>query len=235
VTSRTAEPATRVPTRVRRLVRAVLAMVAFLVPVLLLAYAVREKWDPLIDADNRAIVAATDWTRSHQAVQALLALQSWTQPWKVYIVGSAVALWVWLRKGMRGRALWAFVTMMVAWNLGLDAKLIVRRARPVVAEPVSHAPGYSFPSGHAFNITVVTTVMILLLWPLMSTVVRRVATVGAVMLCVAVGLDRIYLGVHYPSDVLAGLFLGLGVTYCSWIGFIAETAATSSPGSSPPA
>ena len=210
-------------------------MVLFLIPVLLLAFAVRQKYDPLIDFDNRVIRAATDWTRSHDAAQALITLQEWTQPWKVYIVAGLVTLWAWLAKGLRARALWAAVTMLVAWNLGLLAKIIVHRARPIVKDPISHAPGYSFPSGHAFNIAVAVTVLVFLLWPLMSVLVRRLAVGAGTVLALAVGLDRIFLGVHFPSDVLAGLLLGVGITFSSWLGFIGKTAATSSPGPSHPA
>jgi undecaprenyl-diphosphatase len=210
-------------------------MVAFLVPVLLLAFAVRQKFGLLIDLDTRAIRAATDWTRSHHASPSLIALAQWTQPWKVYIVATLVVLWAGLAKGLRTRALWAFVTMMVAWFLGLLAKLIVQRARPVVQDPISHSPGYSFPSGHAFNIAVAVTALLLLLWPLMSPLVRRVSLAVGVILAVVVGLDRILLGVHFPSDVLAGFLLGVGITFSSWLGFIEKTDATSSPGPSRPA
>ena len=231
------EPQSAAPTlsRLRRLVRAVIAMVLFLVPVLLLAFAVRQKFDPLVHADEDIIVAATNATRSAGAKGGLIALQEISQPVRVYVVAVLVALWAWKFRGLRNRALWAIVTMMVSWNLGLDAKLLVQRARPVIKDPISHAPGYSFPSGHAFNTTVIATVMVFLLWPLMSTAGRRVAIALAVLASVAVGLDRIFLGVHFPSDVLAGWILGLGITFSSWLGFIGKTPATSSTGPSHPA
>jgi undecaprenyl-diphosphatase len=146
-----------------------------------------------------------------------------------------VTLWAWLAKGLRNRALWAAVTMLVAWNLGLLAKIIVHRARPIVKDPISHAPGYSFPSGHAFNIAVAVTALVFLLWPLMSVLVRRLVVGAGTVLALAVGFDRIFLGVHFPSDVLAGLLLGVGITFSSWLGFIGQTAPTSSPGPSHPA
>jgi undecaprenyl-diphosphatase len=221
--------------RARRLVRAVLAMVLFLVPVLLLAFAVRQKFDPLVHADQDIIAAATNATRRAGAKGGLIALQEISQPVRVYVVAVLVALWAWKFRGLRNRALWAIVTMMISWNLGLDAKLLVQRARPVIKDPISHAPGYSFPSGHAFNTTVIATVMVFLLWPLMSATGRRVAIALAVVASVAVGLDRIFLGVHFPSDVLAGWILGLGITFSSWLGFIGKTPANSSTGPSHPA
>ena len=125
--------------------------------------------------------------------------------------------------------------MMVAWNVGLLAKALVGRARPIVDDPISHSPGYSFPSGHAYNVAVVATVVIFLLWPVLSQVGRRVSVGLAVVFALVVGLDRLFLGVHFPSDVVAGYVLGVGITFSSWLGFIGKTAATSSPGPSHPA
>jgi undecaprenyl-diphosphatase len=125
--------------------------------------------------------------------------------------------------------------MMVAWNVGLLVKLLVGRARPIVDDPISHSPGYSFPSGHAFNVAVVSTVVVFLLWPLLSSLGHRVSVVLAVVFSLVVGLDRLFLGVHFPSDVFAGYVLGVGITFSSWLGFIGRTSATSSSGPSHPA
>ncbi len=223
------------PPRSARLVRGALAMVVFVVPVLLLGYAVRQKFDPLIRFDDDVIRASTDYTRAHGTVEALLPLQAASQPLVLYVLATGLALWAWLAKELRNRALWAFVTMMVAWNVGLLAKVLVGRARPVVEDPISHSPGYSFPSGHAYNAAVVATVVVFLLWPLLTPVGRRVSIVLAVVFALLVGLDRVFLGVHFPSDVVAGYVLGVGITFSSWLGFLGKTAATSSPGPSHPA
>ena len=221
--------------RAARLARGAAAMVLFVVPVLLLGFAVRQKFAPMIRLDNTLIRAATDFTRAHGTVDALLVLQTVSQPFVLYVLATGTVLWAWLAKGLRARALWAFVTMMVAWNVGLLAKSLVGRARPIVDDPISHSPGYSFPSGHAFNVAVVTTVVVFLLWPVLSTVGHRVAVTLAVVFALVVGLDRVFLGVHFPSDVLAGYVLGVGITFSSWLGFIGKTSATSSHGPSHPA
>lgn len=221
--------------RAIRLGRGALAMVLFAVPFVLIGYAVRQKFDPLVRLDNDIATAATDLTRSTGTAGALLVLQAASQPWVLYILATLVCLWAWLVKKLRNRALWAFVTMMVGWNLALDAKLLVQRARPVIQDPISHAPGYSFPSGHASNAAIVATALVFLLWPVLSPVARRVATVVAVCFVVLVGLDRIFLGVHFTSDVVGGWLLGVGTTFSSWLGFIGKKAATSSPGPSSPA
>lgn len=210
-------------------------MVLFAVPVLLLGYAARQKFDPLIRFDDAVIGWSTGVTRSAGAAGVLITLQAVSQPFVLYVLASAVALWAWLARDLRNRALWAFVTMMVAWPIGLLAKQLVQRARPVVDEPLSHSPGYSFPSGHAFNVAVVATVLGFLLWPVLAGPGRRVATALAVLVAVVVGADRMFLGVHFPSDVVAGWILGAGITFSSWLGFIGRTSPTSSSGPSHPA
>jgi membrane-associated phospholipid phosphatase len=221
--------------RAGRIGRGVLAMVLFAVPVALLAFAVREQFDPVVHADNAVIKAATDATRSAGTVDLWLAVQRATQPSLLYCLATPVCLWAWLAKGLRTRAIWAFVTMMVAWNVGLLIKLLVQRARPVVQDPISHSPGYSFPSGHAFNAAVIATALVFLLWPLLGRVGRRVTSAVAVLAVLVVGLDRVFLGVHFPSDVLAGFLLGGGITFSSWLGFLGRTPSTSSVGPSHPA
>ena len=228
----TASPEVR---RAGRLARGALAMVLFMLPVTLLAFAVRQQFDPLIRFDNAVIRSATDFTRETGLADVLLALQDVSRPFLLYILATGLALWAWLAKGLRSRALWAFVTMMIAWNVGLLVKVLVGRARPIVDDPISHSPGYSFPSGHAFNVAVVSTVVVFLLWPLLSSVGHRVSVALAVVFALVVGLDRLFLGVHFPSDVLAGYVLGVGITFSSWLGFIGRTSATSSSGPSHPA
>lgn len=218
-----------------RLIRGVLAMLAFALPVVLLGLAVRQQFDPLIRADDAASRAATGFSVRHGLLPALTVIQLVSQPIFVYLVATAVAAWVWTSKKLKGRALWAFVTMMVGWGIGGLSKPITQRARPVVDGPVPHAEGYSFPSGHALNITLAAGVLVFLLWPLLSAAQRRGAVVLAIVVPVIVGLDRLFIGAHFPSDILAGYILGLGIMFSSWIGFIGKTASTSSPGPSHPA
>ena len=224
-----------VRTRSWRLLRGVLAMLVFALPVVLLGFAVRQQFDPLIRADEAAIRAATGFSVRHGLVPALTVIQVVSQPIFVYLVATVVVVWVWRAKGLRGRALWAFVTMMVGWGIGGISKPIAQRARPVVDDSVPHAAGYSFPSGHALNITLAAGVLVFLLWPLLSSTQRRIAVALAIVVPVIVGLDRLFIGAHFPSDIFAGHVLGLGIMFASWIGFIGKTAATSSPGPSHPA
>lgn len=211
----------RIRDRLRRISRAIITGVAVAAATAVIAFLVREKFDPLIHADDRAIVAATDVTRAHpRLLDALLTWQEVTQPRYVYIVATLVCLWVWRGRGLTTRAWWAFVTMMVGWNLALDVKYLVQRARPVVSDPVSHAPGYSFPSGHAANAAIGAATVVLLLWPLLRPRGRTVAVLVGAVVVVLTSLDRVFLGVHYPSDVTGGVLFGAGLVVASYLGYL---------------
>ena len=90
----------------------------------------------------------------------------------------------------------------VAIVLNYGIKLLVKRPRPVLEglPPLGGAPSsLSFPSAHALSSFAV------------ATAVYRVdpATAGALVVALAISLGRPYLGMHYPSDVLAGALLGI--------------------------
>lgn len=69
--------------------------------------------------------------------------------------------------------------------------------------------GYSFPSGHATNALSIYGILIFVLWHhIPSRWGRIILSVFSIFMILSIGLSRIYLGVHYPSDVLAGYFAG---------------------------
>lgn len=209
--------------------RGTTAAVGLVVPVVLLAFAVRQQSSPIITADNAAIRTLARLTRTHELMFALLVVQQVTQPVMLYSACTVAVVWVAVTKRLRGRSSWTFVTMMAGWAMGGISKLLAHRVRPVEDEPLSQSPGYSFPPGHAFNIAVAGSVMVVLVWPLLERSGRWLAVGLPVVAGGAVGLDWILLGVHYPSDVIAGWLLGLGITVASWLGFTGRRAAPFSP------
>jgi membrane-associated phospholipid phosphatase len=220
VTSTAAPSSTR--SKGRRLGRALLYGVTVAVVLFGVGFLVRSKWGPLQDLDDSLIDASTSFTRPRDGLRSFLIGWQWvTQPIRLYLVGTALCLWVWLAKGLRTRAWWAFGTMMVAWMIGLFAKYVFQRARPVVEDPVSQAPGYSFPSGHALNSAAWATIVVILVWPLLKPLWARVtAVVLAVLVVLMTALDRVLLGVHYPSDVTVGVLTGVGLVLASYAGYV---------------
>lgn len=207
--------------------RAVCFAVGLGLPVAALAWVVRAQASPFLRVDELAIRAATDVTRAHPALHsALLVWQTAFQARWVNLVGTGVCVWVWRRHGLTARARWAFITLMASWNIGLVVKLLVARTRPVVADAVAHAPGYSFPSGHATNTASAGLTLVLLVWPLLGPR-GRIAVPGSVAAAVVVtGLNRVYLGAHYPSDVVAGVALGCAMAGASYLGFVGWRPST---------
>ncbi|MCK6209270.1 phosphatase PAP2 family protein [Georgenia sp. EYE_87] len=203
------------------MLRAVVVAATLTVPVAVLAYLVRAQSGPVVDLDHSAVRAGTDLTREQPVVRVvLLTWQTAFQARWVNLAVTILCLWVWRRHALRTRALWAFVTLMLTWGLNLVVKTGVQRARPVVDEAVAHAPGFSFPSGHAMNTAAAGIVVTALVWPLLGPRARAVVPLVAGLLVVLTGLDRVLLGVHYPSDVVAGVVLGCAAAGGSYLGYV---------------
>ena len=218
------------PLRRRALLRAAAFGIAFTVPVAVLAYLVRAEVDAVITFDQQTLQAATEYTREHPGVhQALLVWQELFQAKWVNLAATLVCVWVWRRHGLTTRALWAFLTIMAAWVLQLAAKGLVQRARPVVEDALTHAPGSSFPSGHATNTAAVAVTLTLLLWPLLGSRGRVLVPLVAATCTILTAVDRVMLGAHYPSDVVAGMTLGTALAGASYLGYSGWSATAPDP------
>jgi undecaprenyl-diphosphatase len=102
-------------------------------------------------------------------------------------------------------------------------KLYFDRARPNVFEWQTHAASSSFPSGHAMSATVVYGTVAYLLARLQKQAWSRAITlVTAIVMIALICTTRLYLGVHYPSDVLGGIVVGL-----AWAAFCMATLEAS--------
>ena len=117
------------------------------------------------------------------------------------------------------RKQWKMESYLMLGNLTLAGILIVtfkniyQRPRPEILHLVEEK-GFSFPSGHSLAVTImVGTLIVILSQRIKNTVWRKIVQILLSLYIVSVLVSRIYLGVHYPSDVLASFCVGLGVLF----------------------
>jgi undecaprenyl-diphosphatase len=120
-------------------------------------------------------------------------------------LGAAYAYW----HGRQRLALYLVVTAIGGGLLDSAVKILVDRPRPEIEDPLVHAFGKSFPSGHAMSSTVTYGALLLVFLPVLSRPRRVIAFVATGILLLLIGASRLLLGVHFISDVLGGWVLGL--------------------------
>ncbi|MGW0828199.1 phosphatase PAP2 family protein [Streptomyces sp. NPDC002845] len=186
------------------------AAAALAPPSVLLLLLVAFSWQPLMSLDADIARSTHDSAVDEPGVtQAFRILTDWVwDPWTMRVLGVAVAVWLW-RRSERVLAAWLVLIGALSTAVQQGLKAAVGRERPVWTDPVDSAQYAAFPSGHAMTATVVCG---LLLWLLhrygAGRVLWRTALAGAVVSVVGVGLTRIWLGVHWTSDVVGGWLLG---------------------------
>ncbi|MGY2893241.1 phosphatase PAP2 family protein [Deinococcus sp. UYEF24] len=122
-----------------------------------------------------------------------------------------LAVWLWFRSHSVAR--YFLISVMGAALLNVALKLVFARARPQVIPWLWEEGDASFPSGHASMAAALAVTLTALLW---RTPYRWMSAVLGVVYVALMGVSRVYLGVHYPTDVLAGWALGL-----AWAGGVA--------------
>ncbi|GAA1374425.1 phosphatase PAP2 family protein [Streptomyces beijiangensis] len=182
------------------------------VPFGLLLVLVEGHWQPLRRLDAGAARQLNQTALDHPAWTDTLRFLS-DRVWDPFTLRTVVALltaWLLYRRAWR-LAAWSAVTAVAGGLVGLLVKTVVERTRPSLEDPVAHAPGFSFPSGHAMTATTSFAVLLLVLVPMVPRALRALCWCIAVVSVLGVGFTRIALGVHWFSDVMGGWLLGLAV------------------------
>lgn len=176
--------------------------------ILCAAWAFGEIAEDLIEGDTITLidVRLAHWFRAHANAgftDAMLFITHWNGILGSSIMGLLLALWFWYRKAHYWLVV-VLVSVPGGMLLNVALKHIFRRARPSLEDPLLTLSTYSFPSGHTAAATVFYGLLACYLvrrvhaWP------ARAAIVAAcVLMVMLVALSRMYLGVHYLSDVLA--------------------------------
>ncbi|MEU3572369.1 phosphatase PAP2 family protein [Kitasatospora sp. NPDC036755] len=176
----------------------------------LLAVLVTGHWRPLARFDQEWIGELHTYARGHRmwtaSVQTLSDIGGTTT---MRLLLGIAAGWLWLI-GARVLAGWVAAQTLVGWGAQWALKLAFGRSRPSFTDPVSHAGGPAFPSGHAMASAITCAVLVGLLWYRVHRRGRTAACVVAAATVLTIGWTRVALGVHWPSDVLAG-WLAAGI------------------------
>ncbi|MFI6339876.1 phosphatase PAP2 family protein [Streptomyces sp. NPDC050535] len=169
-------------------------------------------WQPLRRLDAGAARRLNETALDHPAwTDTLRLLSDWVwDPLTLRVVVALLTLWLLHRRAWR-LAAWSAVTAVAGGLIGLLVKVVVERARPSLEDPVAHAPGFSFPSGHAMTATTSFAILLLVLLPMVPRAWRVACWCVAVLSVLGVGFTRVALGVHWFSDVVGGWLLGLTV------------------------
>jgi membrane-associated phospholipid phosphatase len=147
-----------------------------------------ERRTPLIDALMRVITDLGATVSLSAAAAAIVALL--------------------LLKRLHREAVFVALAVGSAALLNALLKQLFQRPRPDVVSPVVTAHGFAFPSGHTMSSMAFACAVTFLCWRLRWRW-RWPVSVAAFAFALLVGLSRIYLGVHFPSDVLAGWLISI--------------------------
>ena len=162
---------------------------------------------------------AEDWADAYPALISVLRVIEIgfnTVAMTIYTV--VIAALLALSKHPRA-AIFAVLVMLSTSLVTTGLKLWLGRGRPEWQDPTGLLDSKSFPSGHASSTAALAAVLAVIAMMLVRrSGGRRAAYVGCVALVVVVCLDRVLLGRHYPTDVVAGTLLGLGIGL-TWMAF----------------
>jgi undecaprenyl-diphosphatase len=116
------------------------------------------------------------------------------------------------RRGDWRRSVWVLLAALLIGPLTTLLKELFGRVRPPFEDGGARYESLSYPSGHSSGIATLVVVALILAWPRLSAAGRRAAVALGAVLVVVVGLTRMWLGVHFLSDVVGGWALGLAWT-----------------------
>lgn len=173
-----------------------------------LLFLVRYHWSPLLHLDQSVANSLNRVVSAHPAAVKAATAVSQFGGRGTLIPLTVLAIVLLLIRRQPRLAIYLAVTGTGALVLDPSLKTLVGRVRPVVADPVAHGQGNSFPSGHALGSMVVYGMLTLVFLAVVRYRWRGWFVGLAAVIVAAIGLSRIALGVHFVSDVLAGWLLG---------------------------
>ena len=189
--------------RIKRNLRIILVAVALMV---FLAVAMDVRSDDIARIDSSAYVFFVLHLRRPWLTPIMETISSLASP----IILAAMLLVVEAFAPGRRPGLCAAVNLVMAVGINLVLKEIVQRPRPDESLRLVSEAGYSFPSGHSMVSMAFYGLLLWMVWNYeQDRFVKWMCSAGFAVLILLVGISRIYLGVHYASDVIAGFCVSL--------------------------
>jgi undecaprenyl-diphosphatase len=155
------------------------------------------------------------WIHQHSTPQINRAMELITHAGDLITLGTVsvmLSAFFLIRYRRRREAITILLALGVGYGLTAFLKFIFHRDRPNLWEFIDRPEDYSFPSGHAMVSMVVYATAAYLLEAAFSKYRWAFRSVAAALI-ILIGLSRVFIGVHWPSDVLAGYIGGLAVLF----------------------
>ncbi|MBL3654658.1 phosphatase PAP2 family protein [Fulvivirga sediminis] len=169
----------------------------------------RMKANELLQFDNNV----TDFVYKYRAettTQWVRFITNLGNAWTYMTIIPIIAALLYYRGHRWKVSIQASIVLATAFLLNITIKHILVRPRPLEAMRLVTAHSYSFPSGHSMSAMAFYGFLVYLTYKYMPNLWVKIALIIVELsLIILIGLSRVYLGVHYPSDVLAGFIAGL--------------------------
>jgi membrane-associated phospholipid phosphatase len=167
--------------------------------------------DAVADDETRNDRRLAEWLhgRATDPFTDVFHFITWTGNFATLLAVTLIAVVLLWRRRERTDALLVALAFLGGQVLSNGMKLGFRRERPFFADPLATESTFSFPSGHALvSLAVYGAIALVLARRISSSGLRALLLGGTALLVVAIGFSRLYLGVHFLSDVLAGFAAG---------------------------
>jgi undecaprenyl-diphosphatase len=187
--------------------------------VALLGVGVRTDFDPQLELDGAVSEELYAGDDRAGALDVLLEILTAPGSWWFRVVVFLPVLVLLLRRRLWWTSAWLATAVLLIGPVTELLKELFGRVRPDFEGGGARLESLSYPSGHSSGIATLVTVAIVLAWPLLARRSRQWCLVIGGILVVLVGMTRMWLGVHFLSDVVGGWALGVACTLLTALAF----------------
>ncbi|KHF37925.1 hypothetical protein LQ50_24445 [Halalkalibacter okhensis] len=153
-----------------------------------------------------------------QVTKGMKALSFIGNTWPVVFISIILLFVIYKIYRKRDEVLLFIIVSLGSTGINQVLKYAFKRERPLL-DPLIHESGYSYPSGHSMAALSLYGIITFLFWRhIQSSIGRNVLIIFSIIMILSIGLSRIYLRVHFPSDVLGAYLLsGFWLFLTIWV------------------